>query len=401
MLSRVGMAAAVGLLVGGAFAVPAYADAAADIEVKLAGTTIAAGAPGKTGHLSLVNHGPDDATGVTITYTLTGLDAAKVSLAGLDSCDNSGAGTVVCELDTGTVKAGQDRDLPLLWVAKAGATGAAGEITVSVAADTDDPVPANNTATAPVGIGDKGVDLRLYAPDVYVEGTEGTKPIPPGGTGILWAYVQNQGDTPATGVTVTVALPEHVWFTETTAGCVQYQTARRAVCSRADVVLAPAHEDDPENEEDPPSSGWFYWRVKVAANAPGSQPLTGGTLTAAPIEASATAERAPAVAPGDFFTTKAPLGIEIDVDATDNTDEYTVFVAAKATASPTPTPTPTSTKSPTPSPSPTASTSTSTSSLPVTGASGGSPGIVAAIGLATLLLGSGLVVVARRRRDLH
>lgn len=396
MLSRVGMAAAVGLLVGGALAVPAYADAAADIEVKLAGTTIAAGAPGKTGHLSLVNHGPDDATGVTITYTLTGLDAAKVSLAGLDHCDDKGAGTVVCKLDTG-VKAGEDRDLALQWVTKAGATGAAGEITVSVAADTADPVPANNTATASVGIGDKGVDLRLYAPDVYVEGTEGTEPIPPGGTGILWAYVQNQGDTPVTGVTVTIVLPEHLWFTETTAGCVYYQTARRAVCSRADVVLAPAHEDDPENEEDPPSSGWFYWRVKVGANAPGSQPLTGGTLTAAPIEASATAERAPAVAPGDFFTTKAPLGIEIDVDATDNTDEYTVFVAAKATASPTPTPT--STKSPTPSPSPTASTSTS--SLPVTGASGGSPGTVATIGLATLLLGSGLVVVARRRRDLR
>lgn len=390
MLSRVGMAAAVGLLVGGAFAAPAYADAAADIEVKLAGTTIAAGAPGKTGHISLVNHGPNDASGVTLTYTLTGLDTTKVALVGLDACDDNGAGTVVCELDTGVVKAGQDRDLPLQLVPEAGATGGAGEITVSVAADTADPVPANNTATAAVAIGDEGVDLRLFAPDVYLEDTEGSKPIPPGGTGIVWAFVQNQGDTPVTGITVTIALPQYVWFTETQAGCVYYQTTRRAVCSRADVVLVPAHQDDPEDEADPPSSGWFYWRVKVAADAPGPKALTGGTLTAAPIGAGVTAARAHAVAPGDFFTTTAPLGIEIDVDPTDNTDEYTVFVAAETS----PSPTPSSTTTPTPSPS----ASGSGGSLPVTG---GSPGTVAGIGLAVLLCGAVLVVVARRRRDIR
>ncbi|MEH1123761.1 LPXTG cell wall anchor domain-containing protein [Micromonospora sp. CPCC 206061] len=253
-------------------------------------------------------------------------------------------------------------------------------------ADTADPVPANNTATASVAVGGEGADLRLFAPDVYLDSSEGNDPIPPGGTGTLWAFVQNQGDTPVTGVTVTIALPAHVWFTERLAGCAYYQTARRAVCSRADVVLVPAHEDDPENEEDPPSSGWFYWRVKVTADAPGPKALTGGTLTAAPIEAGVTAARAPAVEHGDFFTAKAPLGIEIDVDATDNTDEYTVFVAAATSPSPSPTPT----KSPTPSPS-----ASGGGSLPVTG--GGSPGAVAAIGLATLLAGSILVFVARRR----
>ncbi|GLH94769.1 LPXTG cell wall anchor domain-containing protein [Phytohabitans aurantiacus] len=392
MLSRVGIAAAVGLLVGGAFAVPAFADAAADIEVKLAGTTIAAGAPGKTGHLSLINHGPNDATGVAITYTLTGLDSTKVSLTGLTACDDKGAGTVVCKLDT-VLKAGQDLDLPLQWVAKTGATGGAGEITVSVASDTADPVSANNTATAPVAIGGPGADLRLFAPDVYLEGT---KPIPPGGTGIIWAYVQNQGATPVTGVTVTIALPPHLWFTETLAGCVYNQPMRRAVCSRDDIKLAPASEDDPEDEEDPTSAGWFYWRVKVSADAPGSKPLTGGTLTATPIEAGVTAARAPAVAPGAFFTAKAPAGIAVDVDPIDNIDEYTVFVGAKAT----PTPTPSSTRTPTPTPTRSTTASPTGSSLPVTGASGGSPGTVAAIGLMTLLLGSGLVVVARRRRDL-
>ncbi|MCW6004750.1 LPXTG cell wall anchor domain-containing protein [Micromonospora sp. CPCC 205371] len=392
MLSRVGLAAAVGLLAGGAFAIPAYADAAADIEVKIAGTTIAAGAPGKAGQLSLVNHGPNDAAGVTVTYTVTGLDTTKVTLVGLDHCDDESAGTIVCRLDPDVVKAGQDRDLALLLVPKADATGDAGEITVSVAADTADPVPVNNTATAAVAVGGEGADLRLYAPDVYQDETEWTEPIPPGGTGTVWAYVQNQGDTPVTGITVTVLLPEHVWFTETLAGCTYYAPQRRAVCSREDVVLVPAHQDDPEDEEDPPSSGWFFWRVKVAANAPGPTALTGGTITAAPMEAGLTAARAAAIAPGDFFTAEAPLGIEIDVDPTDNTDEYTVFVAAKTTPSPTPS------KSPTPSPSASGSGG-SGGSLPVTG--GGSPGTVAAIGLATLLLGSGLVVAARRRRDLR
>lgn len=396
MLSRVGLAAAVGLLAGGAFAIPAYADAAADIEVKLAGTTIAAGAPGKTGHISLINHGPNDAAGVTLTYALTGLDTTKVSLIGLDSCDDKGAGTVVCELDPGTVKAGQDRDLALQLVPKAGATGDAGEITVSVAADTADPVAANNTATAPVTLGREGVDLRLFAPDVYLDSGDGNDPIPPGGTGTLWAYVQNQGDTPVTGVTVTLSLPEHVWFTQTLADCVYNQQTRRAVCSRDDITLVPAHEDDPEDEEDPPSSGWFYWRVKVGTNAPGPKALTGGTLTAAPIEAGMAAARGPAPAPPGFFTAKAPAGVAVDVDPIDNTDEYTVFVAAKTT----PSPTPSSTRSPTPTPTATSPSPTG-SSLPVTGPSGGSPGIVAGVGVATLLAGTVLVMVARRRRDLR
>lgn len=385
MFGRIGIAAVVGLLTAGVFAAPALAASTADLELRVSGTTIAVGAPDKDGVLKILNHGPDDATGVALLYDVSQLDATKVQLAGLDACTDVGGGQFLCGIDPDLVKANTDERLAVQLVKTPAASGAAGAITIAVQHAGTDPTLANNTVTVPVTVSGTGPDLRTLALDVYQESTEQTEPVPAGGTARVWAFVQNQGDATTQGLTATVTLPPSVSFAETLAGCAY--NGQTATCTRNDVSLVPAHQDDPENEDDPPSSGWLFWNVKVAAAAKVGA-LTGGSVSVAPIAVPSVLSAPVAGRVG--FSQVGPAGIELDVDPTDNVDAYTVFVGAAVSPSPSPSPTPSS-----PAPSPSPSPGGGGGSLPITGAPAAG---LAATGLAALVAGLALVLLARRRR---
>lgn len=369
MLGRVGLAGIAGLLVTFAVAAPASAATTADLELRLTGTTLAAGAPDKEGLLTITNHGPGDASGIALVYDVSALDTDVVQLVGLDACGRD-TDLIVCGIAPDQITTASEARMAVRLVKVPGATGGAGSITVTVRHSGTDPRPENNTVTAPVTIDASGPDLRAIALDVYRDVDPRSGPVPPGATARLWTYVQNQGDAPAGGLTATVTLPSHVSFAETLAGCAYDQPRRTATCTRADVVLEPE------------AAGWLFWDVTVAAGAPGPTALTGGSVAVAPAQNAAARAAVGSVG----FTRQAPAGIELDVDPTDNTDTYTVFVAA-----------------PTASPSPSVSPSVSVApaggggggSLPITGVP---VGLLAAVGAGAALAGLALLLLTSRRR---
>jgi hypothetical protein len=142
---------AIAVLATTAFASPAYADTTADLEVKLTGTTLSPGVDDKLGSLSVLNHGPSDVTGFTLTFDISALDDSKIAI------DSTGCTTtadeVVCDGSGIPVKNGEDADFFFPFVKAAGATpGDAGDITVTVTHDGTDPTEGNNSVTVDVVI---------------------------------------------------------------------------------------------------------------------------------------------------------------------------------------------------------------------------------------------------------
>jgi hypothetical protein len=359
---RTGVGAAA-LLAAGAFAGPAYADTTADLEIKFVGTTIAPGSDAKFGSFSLVNHGPSAAAGIVLTFDISALDTTKVELDVPPEC--TGTTTVVCPAPPEfTVKSGEDFDGLWLLIKQPGASGDAGQLTASVSHAGTDPVAANNTVTVDVKIADSGgPDLATAALDVYKDtddapGEPGPdQPIPPGGTSNLWVFVINQGDAAANGVKMSITMPEHVSFTEPEPDCTHSVGSSTTTCEYDTVVLTPEGDD---------SLGIFFFPLKVAASAPGPVVLPGGLVT---VEAMQQTAAAAAGALPRNFTRVTPQDLK-DVDPSDNTDEFSVFVAAPA-GGPAPLP------------------------LPETG---GKVGLIGGAGAAALVLGLVLVLAARRRR---
>jgi hypothetical protein len=347
-----------------AFASPAYADTTADLEVKLTGTTLSPGVDDKLGSLSVLNHGPSDVTGFTLTFDISALDDSKIAI------DSTGCTTtadeVVCDGSGIPVKNGEDADFFFPFVKAAGATpGDAGDITVTVTHDGTDPTEGNNSVTVDVVISDSAKpDLTTLAFDVYKVDGSGPggngpgeitdQPIPPGGTSNLWILVLNQGDTAADGVKLSIDLPEHVSFTTPEPGdCTHAAGDNTTVCE----YIAPLTEAGTDD-----SDGLFFFEVKVSEDAVGPAALTGGVATAEAI--IVVEDVAPAALPRNFTRSQ---GV-IDVDETDNTDDFTVFVAGPGGQGP----------------------------LPETGVK---VGLIAGAGAAAIALGVLLFVAARRRRQ--
>ena len=356
ILARVGIGS-ITMLAAAAFASPAYADTTADLEVKFSGATSSPNTDAKFGTVSMINHGPSAASGITLTFDIGDLDSTKVELDTV-GCDVN-VDTVECALPPEFILInGADFDGAMLLTKKPGATGDAGKLTVTISHSGTDPVAANNTVTVNVTIADAGgPDLATLALDVYKQGTDPNEvafqPIPPGGTSNLWVFVVNQGDVKANGVKISITLPQHVSFNEAEPDCTHTVGSSTTVCEYDTVVLDTNGTDE--------SLGFFFFPVKVAADAPGPVALTGGVVTA---EAMGEPVEVPSASPRNFTRT-APKGF-VDVDPTDNTDEFTVFVAG-----------------------PTGN------GLPQTGVK---VGLIAGAGSAVLALGVVLVLAARRRR---
>src|SRR5690554_5098739 len=149
---------AAALVVGGVtagIASPAYAEGGtADLAIQIDGTTIAHRADGKFGRIEVTNAGPNDATGLLLTFDISELDTTRVALA-LD-CDPAGTDKIECILvPDGVIKDGKATTLALQVVQDA-TPGPAGKITVSISHDGTDPDLSDNTATAEVVISERG-----------------------------------------------------------------------------------------------------------------------------------------------------------------------------------------------------------------------------------------------------
>lgn len=354
-LARVG-AGAFGLLVAGAFAAPAFASSV-DVAVKVDGTKIAVDATEKVFFAKITNLGDAIANGLTVEVDLTGLDADVVTadLTGIEACGAPAVGKITCDF-TGTLSKDEIFDFPIVLKPAAGKSGPAGSFKVDVSSAGDEN-PDNNSVTVEVTVEGKGPDLIVVADDVAAGYDEdGTvQPLAPGETAELHFAIINHGTAPTGGLEVKLQLPEHVTFVDDVLPCVTSPDRGSMDCALDGFDLLPGEALGDE--------GFFV--VKVAADAPApispkgsvsavslGQLPEGPQANAAPAHAWAAAEQAPD-----------------DVDAGDNIDEFTVFVAAADGGT--------------------------GGGLPVTGAEAG---LIGGIGLAVVVAGGAIFLVARRRK---
>jgi hypothetical protein len=331
-LLTVGAAAIVAGGVVGATPATAQDPGRADLEISLTGTTIAAGTPGKFGTVTLTNHGPEEATGLELVYDATGLDTGKVQLV-VEGCPLED-GIAVCVIDPDLIAVGEHVTFFDLLELVPGATGDAGSITVSISHGGADEDESNNSFTAPVRIGDSGPDLLVFAPDITNEARIDFEnlassevldtPVVPGSDALVEIFVANQGGLAVSGVEVTIDLPEHVTFTAPEPECTHAVRDATTTCSYADAIVQPG-TGSLDGCFEAGSCGWFVFPVEVAGDAPAPKALTGGVAQAFGMELL---EEPPVLTltvpalPENFVTGELP-----EVDPTDNSSEFTVFVS--------------------------------------------------------------------------
>ena len=392
VLTRVGVAAL--LIAGGLAAAGAPALASgdqADLELAVAGTKVAAGAPGKIGWAKVTNHGPGVPSTLSITADLSEFDVEHRDAA-IPVDENCGADekafTVTCVIPPEVIPGvGETLEIPVFVVKNPELSEPyQAPVTFSLASP-GDTNPANNSRKVDVTFGEAhGVDLAVLVPDVkerIVSFEEGpTGPLRAGDGTVVTGVVFNWGDAAAAGVKLTVQLPEHVTFTEVEPGCAYDAANRRAVCTYDKLVLVPAL-DGPGNElragavaggdEDPVALVWFPVKVDAGVKAPVTLP-DGAVTVEAMGQISVDSPRARAAnrtLPKNIKMVGYDVVEAYEVDGTDNADNFVVVVEGDEGGA------------------------GGGGGLPVTGAQAG---LIGGIGLAVLVAGGVLMVLARRRR---
>jgi len=377
--ARVGVCA-VAVVAAGFFATPAFADTTSDLGVEITGTTIAAGTEGKFVSITLTNNGPSPATGVSIVLDLGLLDDTQVT-ADTEGCTEHATKLWFCPVpdDQVPVPGTSKKFGEFLELTATAVPGSAGILGVGFVQDGQDEIGDNNTDNEEITIGGKGPDLMVTARDVdkklKLDGDgfpvfeddslvyDG--PLTPGSVSAVEYVVRNQGNASAAGFISTIELPEHVSFAEINSVLPCEQTdARHAECNWP-LPTVPADEDTPGGEE---TSAWLvvaFIQVDDGVTAPATLP--DGAITVAPV-ASIDAPARRSAAPGPLLATPMTED-EIDVDPTDNSDAFAVLVSNE--------------------------TSGGGGSLPITGVQAG---LIGGAGLAAVVTGGVLFVVARRRR---
>jgi LPXTG-motif cell wall-anchored protein len=234
-------------------------------------------------------------------------------------CGEPENGIIYCGIEGDLLEVGPDVDwfFPLVKV-DGGETGPAGTITATIEHAGTDPNPANNSVTADVVLSDEpGVDLLVWAPDVYEWDDEAQffteEPITPGGTSRVYVEVLNQGDATADGFKVQLQLPKYATLAEPEPDCVFAADLRSATCEYKQLWLDPFQVSGTYHR--------FYWKIDISEDATGPA-LTGGAVT---IDALGVKEvEEPTLLKG--ATADLPEQFQ-DADVTDNSDEYSVFVA--------------------------------------------------------------------------
>jgi hypothetical protein len=377
-------AGAVGLIAATSFAAPALAADAADLEVRAAGTTIAADAAGKFSTISLINNSDVDATGVTVALDISKLDTDKIDIDE-SGCSPRQDDVILCGIEGDVLPAGADIDWVFPLTRKEGSTGSAGELTVAIEHEGTDPNPDNNSVTVEVKVGNKGVDLGVIANDVLqeIDLAESTSEpvftedaIHPGDTAAVIGVAINQGDMTADGVKVSVALPEHVTFAAEEEGCKYSPDNRTITCDYEQIGLAPLTAGG----EDLPPAAAFWFPIKVAEGVTAPVALKGGTFAVA---ALAQVDEEQASTLSKETAPKLPANVKLlnddevrDVDPSDNVDGFSVIVAAKGGSGG-------------------GDGDDDGPGLPVTGVQAG---LIGGVGAGVVALGGALFLVARRRR---
>jgi hypothetical protein len=318
-LLRAGAAVAGFVVASSVFVAPAFADTTADLGITIDGGTISVDSDVKDIAVSLTNAGPSDATDILVVLDVSGLlkDKVSVSSGGCDPVNDEGH--ILCGIKGDKIPVGADIDWAFELSKVPGQTGPAGSITASIYHGGDDNNPKNNSFTRDVAVGEQGVDLGVWAPDVYrwddAKKRFTQEPIAPGGESLVYVEVINYGGATAQGFKIDLRLPEHATLTSPEPDCVFSADLTSASCEYKELSLEPYATGGKVHQ--------FVWPIKVAADAP-AEPLVGGSVTVDAM--SVKVEQPTLTAKTNIAPAELPEQFK-DVDATDNSDDYTVFVA--------------------------------------------------------------------------
>ncbi|MEU7840367.1 hypothetical protein AB0B39_05270 [Micromonospora sp. NPDC049114] len=382
-LARLGAAALLASCALTAFGVPAHAAGTpTDLSVALAGTKVAAGAEAKVAFAKIMNNGPGTPSNFLIKLDVSKVDFDRVEVVPLADtpCTIDGAErpvNITCRIQDDEVPApGETIEIPIImFKAEQGAElPYTAPLTFALESE-DDTTPGNNAASADLVLTDEsGVDMGIVVPDVKFQVSPSEQPplLTPGTETEVLVEIINQGDVIADGVKLDLTLPNGVTFTEDLRECTYSPDRRIANCPAPLIQLGPQDV----------LVGVFP--VKVAANVKAPVALQGGNGTVAAIgQLPATnanlAARKSALPSFLKAATTAQATAVRDIDDTDNTDAYAVLVAAKGGTGG----------------GDGGGTGGGDGGLPVTGAKAG---LIGGIGVAVLLAGGVMFLIARRRR---
>ncbi len=351
------------------------ADTKADLELTVAGTTLAEGTQDKIGWVKVKNNGPGTPSAMTVAVDLNGLRDERIeTLPAVDGCEGGPIDSIECPVPPAKIPGpGETLEFPIITIKHPGGFDGGDTYIGFVVRSPDDTTPDNNIKQVKLEFeGEPGVDLGVLVEDVKtkfdIDGGEqqSQPPLYPGDeTGVV-GQVYNQGDTIAKGIELKLQLPKQVTFTEQYAGCEYSADLRTATCRDDELLMAPG-----EGLELP-------FPIKVAAGVEAPVALPKGSLSAEALGVAPANSPLARAARTTIFQKAELLGADerpTDVDLSDNVDEFAVIVAAKGGSG--------------------GGGSDDNGGLPVTGPQAG---LIGGIGAGVLVAGAALFLVARRRR---
>ncbi|MFE9651928.1 hypothetical protein [Micromonospora sp. NPDC006431] len=355
------------------------ADTKADLELTVAGTTLAQGTKDKVGWVKVKNNGPGTPSAMTVAVDLSYFkDERIITLPLVDGCEGGPIDTLECPVPAAKIPGpGETLEFPVITIKRPeGYVGGETSIRFYLRSP-DDTTPDNNTKEVKLEFeGQPGVDLGVVVPDVKAKIDIDTleqagQALYPGDETAVIGEIFNQGDMVAKGVKITLRAPAGVTFTDEYEGCEYTADRRTANCADPGLVLAP---DELLT---------IAFPIKVAAGVKAPSTLPGGSLVAdalaaAPVDAGLVKQARKTIF--EHARVRAATSEVTDVDASDNTDDYAVVVAAKGGAG---------------GGGADGGSGGGEGGLPVTGAKAG---LIGGIGAAVLLAGGAMFLVARRRR---
>jgi len=339
-LARVGATA---LLASGMFATAGAPAIAAgtqtDLELSVVGTKLAKNVQGKLGWAKITNKGKNTPSKLNVVADLSHVDPSRVialPAAGV-GCASGGGLKISCQVPADQLPGpGQTVEVSIfVFKPEGGQRSYSAPVTFSIDSP-DDTDESNNSKTTKLSVGEEsGVDLAVLVPDVKErsEGTDGQlvpgeaadrSELRPGDRAFVEGSVFNWGNQAALGLKVEIQLPEQVTFAESMDFCEYRADRRSATCTYRDMVLPG----------DALNGGGlfpiFFMPVQVAEGAAGPVVLDGGSwrVEALGQGSGPQVNRSSAKPlPKNVKLVSADSVAVNEVDTSDNVDDFAVIVA--------------------------------------------------------------------------